>query len=121
VALGLLRGHADLGDFTDAAIADPALLALAAKVDFVIDPDNPYPSAYTGHVRIIYKNGTEAEARQGFLRGGQDAPLSRDEINAKFRANCSFGGHRDPDMLLAVCDRIGSMQGDYELIRKFGA
>ena len=69
VALGLHYGRADLGDFTDDAISDPALLDLASKVDFLIDPDNPYPSAYTGHVRIYYKNGSEVEARQGFMRG----------------------------------------------------
>ena len=32
------------------AIGDARVLALAAKVKFVIDPDNPYPSNYTGHI-----------------------------------------------------------------------
>lgn len=120
VALGLARGHANLGDFTGAAIADRTLLGLAGKVGFVIDPDNPYPAAYTGHVRIHYRNGTSVEASQDFLRGGQDAPLSRDEINAKFHANCRFGDYRHPDRLLKVCDRIGTLQGDYRLIKQFG-
>jgi len=117
IALGLLRGHADLGDFTDAAIHDPALLDLAGKVGFVIDPDNPYPAAYTGHVRIEYHNGTSTEIRQGFLRGGQDAPLSQDEIRAKFRANCNYGGIKDADSILDVCEQIGGMYGDYRLIK----
>ena len=32
-------------------IRDQRVLALAAKVKFVIDPDNPYPNNYTGHIR----------------------------------------------------------------------
>jgi 2-methylcitrate dehydratase PrpD len=120
VALGLLRGHADLGDFTDDAITDPDLLDLAGRVGFVIDPDNPYPSAYTGHVRIKYRDGTEVEVRQGFLRGGRDAPLTPDEIDEKFHTNCRFGHYPGADSLLSVCDRIGSMTGDYQLIRELG-
>ena len=68
IALGLHRGRADLADFTAAAIADPGLLALAGKVEYVIDADNPYPAAFTGHVRLRYKDGRVDEARQGFLR-----------------------------------------------------
>nr|WP_246020795.1 hypothetical protein [Paracoccus subflavus] len=45
MALGLARGHANLGDFTEEAIADPELLRLCALVDFEVDPHNPYPGA----------------------------------------------------------------------------
>ena len=120
VALGLLRGHADLADFSEESISDPALLALAAKVGYVIDPNNPYPAAFTGHVGVKYKDGTTMETKQDFLRGGRDAPLTRDEINEKFYANCRYGGHNDPDTLLEICNRLGAMQGDYELIRSLG-
>lgn len=116
VALGLARGHADLGDFTDEAIADPELLRLCALVDFEIDPDNPYPAAYTGHVRIEYENGSVREADQGHMRGGSEEPLTREEIDAKFRANVAFGGHHGADALLAACNRIGSMKDGHELI-----
>lgn len=116
VALGLARGHADLGDFTEEAIADADLLRLCALVDFEIDPDNPYPAAYTGHVRIEYADGTVEEADQGHMRGGIEEPLTRDEIDAKFRANVAFGGHKDADALLDACNRIGGMSGGHALI-----
>ena len=118
VALGLARGHADLGDFTHSAIHDPDLLALAGKTGFVIDPDNPYPAAYTGHVRIEYRNGRVLETRQPHLRGGQEAPLTAEQIRTKFRANCTYGNVKNPDSLLAVCEQIGGMQGDYQLIKQ---
>jgi 2-methylcitrate dehydratase PrpD len=116
VALGLVRGHADLGDFTDAAIADPDLLRICGLVTFEIDPDNPYPNAYTGHVRIEYADGRIEEAEQGHMRGGTVEPLTRDEIDGKFRANVAFGNHDGADELLAICDRIGAMKGDWTLM-----
>ncbi len=119
VALGLVRGHADLGDFTPEGIADPDLLAIAGKVGFEIDPDNPYPAAFTGHVRIDYVDGRVEEISQGHMRGGVDEPLTRDEIDAKFRANVAFGAVEEADRLLAVCNRIGAMGGDYRAVREF--
>ncbi len=120
VALGLLRGHADLGDYNEESIADPDLLKLAAKVKYEIDLDNPYPAAYTGHVRLLFKDGSQKEVRQGFMRGGKDAPLSQDEIKEKFLANCRYGGHSDPDKVLAICKSVALMQADYQLIREMG-
>jgi 2-methylcitrate dehydratase PrpD len=116
VALGLARGHADLGDFTDEAIQDAELLRLCALVDFEIDPNNPYPAAYTGHVRIEYEDGSIEEADQGHMRGGSEEPLTREEIDGKFRANVAFGGHENAEALLSVCNEIGAMRGGYELI-----
>lgn len=118
VALGLVRGQAGLGDFTERDIADPELLRIAGRVGFEIDPGNPYPDAFTGHVRLDYADGRVEEVEQGHMRGGAEEPLTRAEIDAKFRANARFGGHEQPDRLLAVCDAIGALQGDYRLIEE---
>ena len=56
LATGFVRGGVGLGAFTDAAIRDSGVLALAAKVKYVIDPQNPYPNNYTGHVRANLKD-----------------------------------------------------------------
>jgi 2-methylcitrate dehydratase PrpD len=92
IAAGFLLGDAGLMAFEDAAIRDPARRKLAAKVSFVIDPHNPYPKAFTGHIRATLKDGTVREIRQGHMRGGVNAPLSDQEIIAKYRANAAFGG-----------------------------
>ncbi len=118
VALGLVRGHAHLHDYTEAAIRDDALLKIAGIVDFEIDPDNPYPEQFTGHVRLVYGDGRIEEAEQGFMRGGADAPLSRQEIEDKFRANVDFGGCDNAEHLLFVCDQIGNQQGNFTLIEE---
>jgi 2-methylcitrate dehydratase PrpD len=92
VAYAMLHGHVGLDAFTDENAADPRTLALAAKVSYVIDPKNPYPDEYTGHLRVTRNDGTTVEHRQPHLRGGHHEPLSRADIEEKFRANCAYGG-----------------------------
>lgn len=121
VALGLVRGHADLADFTDEAIGDPTLLELAEKVDFEVDPDNPYPDAFTGHVRLDYADGTSEEIEQGHMRGGVAEPLGRDEIDAKFVTNLAFGGIADAGPVLDICNRLACGEGDYRLISRLAS
>jgi 2-methylcitrate dehydratase PrpD len=95
IAVAFLTGDAGLAAFTDATVADPRVRALAGKVRYVIDPANPYPAAYTGHVRAVLKDGRVVEERQSHLRGGAKEPLSRAAIEAKFFANAAHGGWKD--------------------------
>jgi 2-methylcitrate dehydratase PrpD len=92
VAYGLTRGAVGLEAFTEENVRDERLLAIASKVRYEVDPHNPYPDAFTGHVRIVLADGRVLEERQGHFRGGRDDPLTRDEIEAKFRANAAHGG-----------------------------
>ncbi|MBI4206173.1 MAG: MmgE/PrpD family protein, partial [Betaproteobacteria bacterium] len=92
VALGFLTGKAGLESFTEEAAADPKLRALAGRVTYAIDPDNPYPNEFTGHMRVRMRDGRTLEARQPHIRGGAHEPLSRVDIENKFRGNCEFGG-----------------------------
>jgi 2-methylcitrate dehydratase PrpD len=92
LATGLVRGDVGFADFTDAAVRDPEVLAAAAKVKFAVDPDNPYPNAFTGHIRATLNDGRVIEVRQPHFRGGAEEPLTRDDIVAKFRLNARHGG-----------------------------
>jgi 2-methylcitrate dehydratase PrpD len=92
VAYALLHGAVGLEAFTDENARDPAIAALASRVTYRIDPDNPYPDEYTGHVRVTLADGRVLEERQPHLRGGHHEPLSRAEIEQKFHANCRHGG-----------------------------
>jgi 2-methylcitrate dehydratase PrpD len=108
VALGLLDRAAGVEQFTAAKVHDPDLLALAAKVRYVIDPDNEYPRNYTGGIRMVLRDGSVREAHQPYLRGGVREPLGRDEVRAKFRANAGYGGWSVPqvDRLEAFCSSL---------------
>ena len=92
LATGFVHGGVGLGAFTDSAIHDARVLALAAKVKFAIDPKNPYPANYTGHIRATMKDGSVIEERQPHLRGGAKEPLTRRDVTDKFALNAAHGG-----------------------------
>ena len=92
IAAGFVLGNAGLDAFTDERVADPRLRAIAGKVRYEVDPDNPYPNEYTGHIRVRLKDGSTLEERQAHIRGGKHEPLSRADVEEKFRGNCAYGG-----------------------------
>ena len=92
IAAGFVRGNVGLGDFSAAAVKDPRVVALAEKVRYRIDPQNPYPKNFTGHIRATLRDGTVIEERQPHMRGGAHEPLSRADIEEKFLLNAQHGG-----------------------------
>ena len=97
MAIGFLDGKAGLNQFTEARITDEAARALAAKISFVINPNDPYPDQFIGHLKATLKNGETREVKQGFMRGGAHAPMSLDELEGKFLDNAVYGGWSKPD------------------------
>jgi 2-methylcitrate dehydratase PrpD len=95
LAYGFVHGNVGLDAFTPEAVKDPAVLALASRVKFVVDPNNPYPNVFTGHVRATLSDGSVVEERQDHFRGGAHEPLSRQDIEDKFRLNARHGGWDD--------------------------
>jgi len=95
IAAALLKGHLGLDAFSDDAAADPDVRALAARVRYRIDPANPYPREFTGQLRARLEDGSFLEERQPHLRGGAREPLTRADIEEKFRANARGGGWPD--------------------------
>ena len=92
IAVAFVTGSAGLEAFSEKTVRDPRILALASKVRYAVDPANPYPSAYTGHVRMRLKDGRVFEERQPHIRGGRHEPLTRADIEQKFRGNVAYGG-----------------------------
>ena len=92
MAVGFFDRKAGLAQFTDARIHDPAVLALAAKIRYVINPADEYPKNFTGHLRATLKDGTTREFRQPHMRGGAGAPLLSVELESKFMDNAIYGG-----------------------------
>jgi 2-methylcitrate dehydratase PrpD len=115
LATGFVRGGVGLGAFTEAAIRDSEVLALAAKVKFVIDPQNPYPNNYTGHVRAILMDGSGIEERQPYLRGGAQEPLTRLDVTDKFKLNAQHGGWTRTESDAALKLLAGLYGGKIEL------
>lgn len=119
IAVAFVTGEAGLAAFTDDRVRDERILALSSKVRYVVDPNNPYPKAYTGHVRMTLRDGRVIEERQPHIRGGSHEPLSRSEIEAKFRGNCDYGGwsRERADRFLAAVPAFFERPVDLSLLR----
>ena len=115
LATGFVKGDVGLDAFTDTAVKDKDVLALAAKVRYVIDPDNPYPSGFTGHIRATLKDGSVVEERQDHFRGGAQDPLTRADVEEKFRLNVRHGGWDEKRAAAALKLLAGLYDGKIDL------
>jgi 2-methylcitrate dehydratase PrpD len=96
IAVAFVTGGAGFEAFSERTVADPRVLGLASKVRYQVDPENPYPARYTGHVKMTLRDGRVFEERQPHIRGGVHEPLTREEIERKFRGNAAYGGWSAP-------------------------
>ena len=92
IAAAFVRGNVGLDAFTDDAVKDARVTALASKVRYRIDPNNPYPNNFTGHIHALLADGRVIEERQPHMRGGAHEPLTRGDIEEKFVLNAHHGG-----------------------------
>lgn len=113
VALGFLGGGglgACLDDFTDERAADASHRALMARIRVVGDTrcDEIYPYQFPSVLTVRTHDGSEVVHEVLHNRGGPDAPLSDEELAAKFRDNAARAiGYEDVD---AVTDAVRQCQ-----------
>ncbi|SIT40976.1 MmgE/PrpD family protein [Paraburkholderia piptadeniae] len=88
VAVVLSRGKAGLEEFSDAAVADPSLRALACRLRFVDDASWPVESA---QVTIVLRSGERHLHRVHAARGSLAAPLANVELADKLRRLTTYG------------------------------
>lgn len=88
VAVVLSRGKAGLEEFSDAAVADPSLRALANRLRFVDQPAWPVESA---QVTIVLRSGDRLSHRVQAARGSLDAPLANGELADKLHRLSAYG------------------------------
>lgn len=87
VASALLTGGLGIADFAPAALADPARLALAGRVDIKAD-DNPDPNAFSPvAVTVRLADGREVAKTLATVYGNPANPMTREAHLAKFRTN----------------------------------
>jgi 2-methylcitrate dehydratase PrpD len=86
----LLRGRFGLAELTPESLRDPEILALAAKVECVADPDTAFPTYNSGGVSVTT---TAGETHREYLRvnlGMGDRALPAGDIIAKYRASAAL-------------------------------
>jgi 2-methylcitrate dehydratase PrpD len=98
VAVSLTRARAGLAEFSDAAVADPALQALGSKLTFTDDDSYAVDAA---RVKIRLRSGVALEKFVEHAYGGSARPMSDADLEAKLRQLMAYGGaHRDPAPLV---------------------
>jgi 2-methylcitrate dehydratase PrpD len=110
LATMLVRGRAGLAEFSDAAVRDPAVLSVASRVSYELDPTIDYPRRFIGDVRIRLADGEELVERQEHSRGGPEHPVTTAEAEAKFRGNAGLvlDGRRVEELI----DRLGRLRDE---------
>lgn len=86
VALAVVHGDIAVADFTPDALKHPQVLAMAQRVVPVEDADADWKTrSPEGRVRIVTKDRRSFERRGDHVPGSPEAPLSWDDLAAKFR------------------------------------
>jgi 2-methylcitrate dehydratase PrpD len=88
VAHHLIHGHLGLTAFSEQAIRDPDVLALARRVRGGPLPDPP--SRFAGSARVVTTTGDELDRLLAHAPGSPRNPLDEDWLLAKFRANAEL-------------------------------
>ncbi len=125
-AVMMVKGNVALRDYTDEGLRDPAVLAMADKVGYRIDPDaqlpvGGYSSLSRPTVEIRTRDGRVHACRPDGVPGDPDHPVSDELLEAKFRDCLSFSACRVPasnvDRAIALIRDLENVGDVTEIIR----
>jgi 2-methylcitrate dehydratase PrpD len=113
-AIGLVRGRGSLDEFTDEAVADPALSAMRDKVRATSDA-----SMGEDAVRVIVTlgDGTRVDRALNGSLGNLTRPLSDAQLDEKFLGQTRVIGRTQAQQVLDRCRRIDDEDDVGSLVR----
>lgn len=82
IAVGLIDGHAGPAQFTDARVVDPEVVALAKRIELVVDPEMGEESA---RLDIRTDDGGQRSVQIARASGSLERPMSDQALEEKFR------------------------------------
>lgn len=109
----IVHGRVGVATYTDDAIADERVLALARRVRYEAKEYETYPAAFPGGVRIRTRDGRTLEADFPYQRGGPENPMGTDEVQAKFRENAGLA--LSPASVDALEEGVLALEGQDDL------
>jgi len=95
VATCLVKGGFGLADLMPAALKDPAVLDLAARIACTIDPDSAFPTFFSGGVRLYLRDGRTLFRHVRVNSGAGERALGADGMSRKFLASATLVLPRD--------------------------
>lgn len=119
-AAALMDGDVTLRTFDDARLADPALLALTARVKVHLDNDlTPrYPRGIPNRITVTLADGRQFTREVEFPRGHAGNPMTDGEVERKFRTLVEprYGKPR-ADQILTACWDLEKQTNVTQLLR----
>ena len=104
VAGCLLHGAFGLADLLPEALADPAVLALAARARCAADPDSAFPQYFSGGVQLRLRDGRALSRHVRVNSGAGDRALTEAGVSAKFMASAAMAA--PPDQAECIRDAV---------------
>lgn len=117
-SIGLIidKGRATINEFLPQNLGDKEVLSLARKVKYRHYNDPNFPEYFPGWVVIKTKDGSKYEYRMEKHRGSPALPMSRSQVEAKFRDNVrEHIPSEQADEIIRAVDRLDV----YRDIREF--
>ena len=114
-AICFLRGNPGLGDFTEAALNDPALAAFRGRVRVEATETIAVGSA---RVSVALEGGGSETVEIEHARGSRQRPLSDDDLDSKFRTlTAGNAAGIDGEALLSVLRALGTCEDVAPVLR----
>ena len=110
IAEALHEGRLGKTAYSAQHLTNPAILALAQRVKYYIDPDFPPPGRFKGAVQITLHDGRVISDTQEHNLGSPDNPMSAAQLRAKFDENAgSILSAPERDRLADEIDRLDQL------------
>lgn len=123
-ARALIDGRVDLRTYTRPNITDPEVAALAGRITVKSDPNEPATAMGPSHVVVRRKDGSSVEIRDTLTPGSPEAPMTDEEVFAKFRLCMDFGlglGAEQVESLIETVLHLEDLADIRELVALFPA
>lgn len=87
LAEALALGRIGKDAYAESSLRDPTILALADRVEFVVDPSMPGSEQFKGVVEVFARDGGHWTEIEEYNHGSPENPMTDADIEAKFREN----------------------------------
>lgn len=120
VAAAFINGRLTTAEVDGAHLEDAAILDLASRVNYEVDPHSTFPAAYSGELIVALNDGRTLRHREETNRGAACRPLSAEEIVLKFQDNSAARlaarSRQVQDMILGI-DEVPSVRLALQTLR----
>ncbi|KAE8139709.1 hypothetical protein BDV38DRAFT_290996 [Aspergillus pseudotamarii] len=117
LAVTAQKGQALITDFKEEALQDASLRNFQERVRMELDEDinAAFPQKWQGQVIVTCKSGERYEKFVEYLKGDPQSPLTRNEIETKFKALAQYGGVKDADRIQQIITRAWNLENQDSL------